>query len=68
MISNMETKKNKIPCQAVYNKLEISYVSQHAKCVSLNKFEIALISQRLLLKKRAIMTKAQMPKMSVSNL
>ena len=60
MTCNKKTKKNKIPCQAVYNKLEISDVPQELK--SLNKLEIALISQRLLFKKLAIMAKGQMPK------
>ena len=46
---NKKTKKNKISRQPVYNKLEISYVPQELK--SLNKLEIALISQRLLFKK-----------------
>ena len=50
MICNKKTKK-KIPCQAVYNKLEISDVPQELK--SLNKLEIALISQRLLFKKNS---------------
>ena len=53
MISDMETKQNKIPCQAVYNKLETLYVSQHTKFASLNKFQTALISPRLLLKEIA---------------
>ena len=60
MTYNKETKKNKIPFQAVYKKLEISDVLQELK--SLNKLEIALISQWLLFKKIAIMAKGQMPK------
>ena len=38
MTCNKKTKKNKIPCQAVYNKLEISRLSQELK--SLNKLKI----------------------------
>ena len=60
MACNKKTKKNKIPCQTVYNKLEISYFSQELKYLS--KLEIVLISQLLLLKKTAIMVKGQMPK------
>ena len=60
MTCNKKTKKNKIPCQAAFNKLEISYVLQELK--SLYKLEIALISQRLLFRKIAIMTTGQMPK------
>ena len=60
MVCNKKTKKNKIPCQTVYNKLEISYFSQELKYLS--KLEIVLISQLLLLKKTAIMVKGQMPK------
>ena len=55
-----KTKKNKIPFQAVYNKLQISDALQELK--SLNKLEIALISQRLLFKKTTIMAKGQMTK------
>ena len=51
MTCNKKLKKSKIPYQTVYNKLEISYVSQELK--SLTKLEIALISQRLLLKKNS---------------
>ena len=60
MTRNKKTKNNKIPSQAIYNKLEISYVPQELK--SLNKLEIALISKRLLLKKIAIIAKGQMHK------
>ena len=60
MTCKKKTQKNKIPCQAVFNKLEISDVPQELK--TLNKLEIALISQRLLFKKIAIMSKGQMPK------
>ena len=60
MTCKKKTEKNKIPCQAVFNKLEISDVPQELK--TLNKLEIALISQRLLFKKIAIMSKGQMPK------
>ena len=38
MTRNKKTKKNKIPCPAVYNKLEISRLSQELK--SLNKLKI----------------------------
>ena len=55
-----KTKKNKISFQAVYNKLQISDAPQELK--SLNKLEIALISQRLLFKKITIMAKGQMTK------
>ena len=49
MTCNKKTKKNKIPCKALYNKLEISDIPQELK--SLNKLEIALIFQCLLFKK-----------------
>ena len=50
MRSNKKTNENKIPCQAVENKLKIiSDVPQELK--SLNKLQIALISQWLLFKK-----------------
>ena len=57
---NKKTKQNKTPCQAVYNKLGISYFQQ--ELMSLNKSEIALISLRLLLKKLVIMSKGQLLK------
>ena len=44
MTCDKKSKKNKIPCQAFHNKLEISGVSQ--EFTSLNKLETALISQR----------------------
>ena len=55
-----KTQKNKIPCQTVFNKLEIPDVPQEWK--TLNKLKIALISHRLLFKKIVIMSKKQMPK------
>ena len=51
MICNKKTKKNKILCQIVYNKFGILYVPQEFK--SLNKLEIALISQRLIVNKNS---------------
>ena len=60
MACNKKTKKNKTPCQEVYNKHEISYVPQELN--SLNKLDIVLISERLLLKKKAIIAKGQMAK------
>ena len=57
---NKKTKQNETPCQAVYNKLGISYVQQ--ELMSLNKSEIALISLRLLFKKLVIMSKGQLLK------
>ena len=59
-----KTNKNKIPCQAVCNKLEVADIPQELK--SLNKLEITLISHRLLFKKIAIMAKVQMPKIKGS--
>ena len=50
MKSNMKTNENKIPCQAVYNKLKI-ISSNPQKLKSLNKLQIVLISQRSLFKK-----------------
>ena len=60
MTCKKKTQKNKIPCQAVFTKLEISDVPQELK--TLNKLEIDLKSQRLLFKKIAIILKEQMPK------
>ena len=60
MTCKKKTEKNKIPCQAVFNKLEISDIHQELK--TSNKLEIALISQGLLFKQIAIMSKKQMPK------
>ena len=60
MSCNKKSKKYRIPCQVIYNKLEILCVPQELK--SLHKLEIALISQRLLLKKIAIMAKRQITK------
>ena len=60
MTCNKKTKKNKIPCQAVHNKLEILDVPPELR--PLNKLEIALISRPLLFKKIVIMAKGQMPK------
>ena len=59
-VQYVKRKLTKIPYQAVFNKLEISGVHQELK--TLNKLEIALISQRLLFKKITIMSKRQMPK------
>ena len=61
MRSNKKTNENKIPCQAVENKLKIiSDVPQELK--SLNKLQIALISQWLLFKKQLLWQKKQMLK------
>ena len=55
MTCKKKIQKNKIPCQAVFNKLKISDVPEELK--TLNKLEIALISRRLIFKKIAIMLK-----------
>ena len=60
MTCKKKTEKNKISCQAVFNKLEISDIHQELK--TSNKLEIALISQGLLFKQIAIMSKGKMPK------
>ena len=52
--------KNKIPCNAVYNKLAIDDMPTCLQ--SLNRLESALISRRLLFKKIMIMPKGQFPK------
>ena len=53
-------KNNKIPCQAVYNKLDIPEIPEQLKC--LNILEREIISKRLLFKKISIISKGQMPK------
>jgi len=52
--------KNKTPCQAVSNKLELTEVPSVIK--DLNKLEKVLISKRILFKKISIMRKGQQPK------
>ena len=56
-----KAKKKIIPCQAVWNKLQISDIPEVLS--GLNKLEVSLISKRLLFKKIAIMGKGQMPKL-----
>ena len=53
-------KKDEIPCQAVWNKLEISDLPAEIKV--LNILERVLISKRILFKKIVIMPKGQQPK------
>ena len=53
-------KKGNIPCQAVWNKLEVH--SLHTTLESLHKLEKAMISKRILFSKVLIMPKGQMPK------
>ena len=60
MTCKKKNQTNKIPCQAVFNKLEISDVPQELK--TLNKAKTVLILQQLLFKKIAIMSKGQMSK------
>ena len=56
-----KVRKNKIPCQAVCNKLEFVCIPKELSC--LNKLELALIAKRLLFKKIVIMRSGQMPKL-----
>ena len=53
-------KKGSIPCQAVWNKLEVDPLPPII--TSLHKLEKAMISKRLLFSKVLIMPKGQMPK------
>ena len=53
-------KKNKIPCQAVFNKLQVFDDSEELK--ALNKLETILIAQRLCFQKILIMSKGQQRK------
>ena len=53
-------KKGEIPCQAVWNKLEISDLPADIKV--LNQLEKVLISKRILFKKIVVMPKGQQPK------
>ena len=50
---NLKLNKKKIPCQAVYNKLELQEIPDVLK--SLKKLERILVSQRILFKKIVIM-------------
>ena len=54
-------KKNKIPCQAVVNKLHIMNLPNEFS--NLRKLEKVLIAKRLLFKKISIMPKGQFPKL-----
>ena len=54
-------KKQKIPCQAVCNKLQLFEFPNEISC--LRKLEKVIISKRLLFKKIVIMPKGQAPKL-----
>ena len=56
--------KGNVPCQAVWNKLEVCHLPSEFN--DLRKLEKAIISRRLLFKKVAIMPKGQMPKVKGS--
>ena len=57
---SLKVSKNKIPCQAVFNKLNLADIPFELGI--LNKLECAIITKRLLFKKIVIMSKGQMPK------
>ena len=54
--------KDNIPCQAVWNKLELTPLPKEIEI--LNKLEKVLISKRILFKKIVIMPKGQQPKIN----
>ena len=54
-------RKDKIPCQAVYNKLRVENLPQQFN--SIRRLEKVLIAKRILFKKVTIMPKGQAPKM-----
>ena len=61
MICGKELKKNCIPCQAVYNQLELCELPKEFK--DIRRLEKVLVARRLLLKKISIMLKGQSPKL-----
>ena len=57
-------KNNCIPCQAVCNKMGITFSSKNFESIS--RFERVLVSRRILFKKVAIMPKSKLPKIKGS--
>ena len=61
MTCGKKLKKNCIPCQAVYNQLELCELPK--KFRDIRRLEKVLVARRLLFKKISIMPKGQSPKL-----
>ena len=59
--SGKKLKKNCIPCQAVYNQLELCKLPKEFR--DIRRLEKVLVGRRLLFKKISIMPKGQSPKL-----
>ena len=61
MTCGKKLKKNCIPCQAVYNQLELCELPKEFR--DIRRLEKVLVGRRLLFKKISIMPKGQSPKL-----